>query len=352
MAGRKRKTSSFILSEVVARLRRVLPDEAYVAAGQRVVGDCLGVRDGERLLIVYEEELEELAAAIMMAADVAGATVDAVLVDADTPEATLMDRLQRRLSSCQVSVMLAAFTFPRSVRRMLTGMEGDRRHAHLLGITDPVVRQSLRVDYRDVDALGRRLVAAIPPGATLQVESPGGTRLTARTGRSLRWYNQGGLQHEPGWTNLPAGEVVTCPVAVDGVFVPDGGLWLTDGTLLDRASTRRLELRFEGGYLVRADGPSDVKTVLLEHLDEGREGRRVGQLSFGTNVGVIAPIGVASQDVKLPGFHLILGYSAPELTGASWNGDRLVQMLQRQATVAVDGRTLLSKGRYAPEISG
>ena len=350
MTERKRRTSSFLLSEVIARLRRVEPDEAYLAAAQRVVSDCLGVRAGERLLIVYEEGLESLAGALMMVGDELEARVDAVLVDASTPEETLLERLVRRLDECDVSVMLAAFSFPRSVRQRMASMDGRRRHAHLLGLTDAVIRQSLRVDYREVDALGRHLVDALATASTLRIESAAGTDLVARVGRSTRWYNQGGIQREPGWTNLPAGEVVTCPADVEGVFVPDGGVWLTDGTALDRAAARRLALHFEGGYLVRSEGPAEARTQLLQHLDEGTDGRRVGQLSFGTNVGVLAPIGVACQDVKLPSFHLILGYSAPELTGASWNGDLLVQLLQRSATVSVDGREVLTKGRYSQEM--
>ncbi|HJL19301.1 MAG TPA: hypothetical protein RMH99_26790 [Sandaracinaceae bacterium LLY-WYZ-13_1] len=352
MSGRRRKTSSFIFSEVMAGLRRLEPEEAMVLAAQRVLGDCLSVREGERVLVVFERDLEELAAALLMVSDELGARVDAIQVDASTPESSLVDRLRRRLEAVDVSVLLAGFAFPRAVRRTLTENVDRRRHAHMLGLTDAVIRQSLRVDYVDVDRLGRRLRSAMPLRATIAIESPAGSDVRVRTDPRCAWVNQGGLQHGPGWTNLPAGELATCPASVDGVFVPDGGVWLTDGTALDRVAVRRLALHFEGGVLTRAEGPADVKAALFEHLDAGREGRRVGQISFGTNVGVIAPIGVLTQDVKLPGVHLILGYSAPELTGAAWNGDLLVHLLQRSATARVGDREVLGRGRYAADLAG
>lgn len=167
-----------------------------------------------------------------------------------------------------------------------------------------------------------------------------------QTDPANRWHNEHGMLDGPGWTNLPAGEVITSPASVDGVFVPDGGAWLTDGSGLDRSTTHRLRLRFSSGRLVDADGPGDTVQALLSHLDSGRDARRVGQVSFGTNTGVVAPIGLSCQDVKLRGCHLILGYSAPELTHASWNGDRLVQLLQRRASVWIDGVQVLASGRY------
>ncbi|MEQ9080462.1 MAG: hypothetical protein RLP09_41740 [Sandaracinaceae bacterium] len=349
---RKRRTSSFIMPEVISRLRRMQPDEAYVQAAQRVVLDCLAVKLGERLLIVYQQRapFEELAAALMMAADEVGAEIDAVTVTSDETSPRLMAKLKERCDKAAASAMLAGYEFSRDIRRVVATPEGERRHVHMLGLTDAVVRQSLRIDYRDVHALGERLRARLQPTSEIRVESAAGTSLTVKGDPSARWINAGGLQHGPGWTNLPAGELVTTPSAVDGVFVPDGGLRLSDGAMLDRAVLRRMQLTFMGGRLTQIEGPEAQVQQLEAHLDSGAEGRRVGQIIFGTNVGVIAPIGVACQDGKLPGLHLVLSYTAPEVTGARWCGELLVQLLGRQSTVRIDGVTVMDKGRYVADL--
>ena len=303
------------------------------------------MREGEQVLVVYEVGFEDFAAALTMASDELRAEVDAVAIGTPVP-ARVIEKVEERLVRCDVSVLIASVTFPREVRTPLVQNTARRRHAHMLGVTDALIRQSLRADYKIVNRLGEDLVRFLEGKAEIRVKSERGTDLTARPDPACRWYNQGGLQHTPGWTNLPAGEVVTSPLTVQGRFVPDGGIWLTDGTLIDRVDARRLILGFEDGYLVSVQGPDGPRDLLQEHVDSRREGRRVGQLSFGTNVGVLTPIGNPAQDAKLPGFHLVLGYSAPDVTGASWNGDAMVTLLERQESVWVDESEVIQKGKY------
>lgn len=333
------------MAQVIGRLREIVPEEAYVAAGRAVIRDCLAVRQGERVLIIYEVGFEDLGAALTMAVDEVEGEVDAIAIGDPVPP-MVVERVQERLESCEASVLVASFTFPREVRTPIVENTTRRRHVHMLGIDDSVIRQSLRADYVAVNRLGEDLIRILDGGREIRIESVQGTDLRARRDPKCRWHNQGGLQHTPGWTNLPAGEVVTCPSTVDGRFVPDGGLWLTDGTLIDRSVARRLTLTFEAGVLVGVEGPESPRAVLEAHVDSRREGRRVGQLSFGTNIGVLAPIGNPAQDAKLPGFHLVLGYSAPDVTGASWNGEAMVTALQRQESVWVDKREVIRRGRY------
>lgn len=350
MAERKRRTSSFLMAQVLGQLRRILPDEPEIAAGRAVLHDCLAAREGERVLVVYEDGHDDFAAALVMAADEVRADVDAVKVGVPIVP-NLVEKLRQRLDACEVSVLVSSVSFPREVRVVLTNHHLERRrHAHMLGVSEQVIRQSLRSDYRAVHALGVDLVRLLESTYEIKVESPGGTDLRARRDPGCRWFNQGGLQHGPGWTNLPAGEVATTPITVDGTFVCDGGIWLTDGAVIDRADARRIALRFEQGILVDVDAPEPIRAQILADVDSHEEGRRVGQVSFGTNVGVLAPIGQHAQDVKLPGVHLVLGYSAPDATGARWNGTGMVTLLQRQESVWLDARQIIARGRYVSSL--
>ncbi len=312
-------------------------------AARRAIAQCLGVASGETLTIVFERALDALAQAMASAARDLGAEVETIEVSGARGD---LEHVERAIARCHASAFIATYGADIAVRRAMVQVRGRRRHAHMIGLTEEVIRQSLAADHVEIAELGEKLIQRTRPSSTIRVTSPAGTSLVVRTDPARRWHNEHGILHGPGWTNLPAGEVITSPAAVDGVFVPDGGVWMTDGSGLDRAAAQRLRLSFSEGRLVDAEGADEAVRALFEHLDSGTHGRRVGQVSFGTNTGVVAPIGVSCQDVKLRGFHLILGYSAPELTGATWNGDRLVQLLQRRASVSIDGLEVLANGRY------
>lgn len=331
-----------------AQLRHVEIATHLREAARRVLDDCLRVVPSNRVLLVAEPEFEGLAAAILEDAEARDIPLDIMLVTGEEGQSDqLIGRLKVRIERYDRSILICTRALPRKFRSVLTEIgDSERRHAHLLGINDAVFRQGLRADFQEVEAIGEALLKKLDGDVTIEVTGRGGTKLTARPDTSCLWHNQSGILRAPGWTNLPAGELATVPAAVDGVFVPDGGLWLTDGTQIDRAIGSRLTIHLADGHVERVEGPADVVAQLEAHMDGGEYGRRVAQISFGTNVGVLATIGLVAQDAKLPGFHLTLGFTAPQCTNASWCGDLLVNMLQRKASATIDGEPVLKDGRY------
>ena len=229
-------------------------------------------------------------------------------------------------------------------RRHICTLPGRRRHAHMVGVTPEMMRQAMRADWTEVHQLGERLARQLRGTRTLHVQSGPREHLTVRPDGRCRWHNGSGQLREPGFTNLPGGEVVTCPGDVEGSFRADGGVWIGD-RVLGRGSA--LTLRFAAGELVEVNGP---EADALWEATEGPNGRRVGQLSFGTNTSVLTPIGAMLQDLKMPGLHLVLGYSCPEQTGASWSSEVMVPVLCRRPDVSADGQPILVRGRYAQQL--
>ena len=121
-------------------------------------------------------------------------------------------------------------------------------------------------------------------------------------------------------------------------------MWLPDGTKIP--PDVRTKLVLERGEVTKIEGPSEICERLGAILDGTASARRVGQVGFGTNTGVVAPIGALLQDLKVPGFHLTLGHTCPEITGAKWDSDVEVPLLTRRATVTIDGEPLLVAGRF------
>ncbi len=349
---RRRRESITISYEARELLAAHEVDPSFELGARNAVETCLGLEPGQKLILVCEPGLEEIGAALLRAAEQIDAQVTVFLVDRERVKSdAFVTRLSTRLAEAQASVLVASVGgLPPSFRRRVIGAGGaERRHGHMVGITGAMMQQAMRADYEEVDALGRRLVGRMKTRSVIRLETTSGTALTIRLDPEHRWHNASGLLREPGWTNLPGGEVFTTPASVDGVLVPDGGAWLPDGHEIARAG--RLRLRFEGGELTAIEGRDpEERRALAEAVEAAPNGRRVGQIGFGTNTGVLASIGSLLQDLKMPGFHVTLGDPCGDLTGACWTSTVEVPLLVRRPDVLVDDVPIMVRGRYANEL--
>jgi leucyl aminopeptidase (aminopeptidase T) len=253
-------------------------------------------------------------------------------------------RLSARLDDVDASVLVATVGgLPAEFRRRLLQTGPRRRHAHMVGITDAMMQQSMRADYDEVHAIGERLRARFTPECSLKVETTAGTNLVVRTHPQHKWHNASGLLRGPGWANLPGGEVFTTPLTVDGLLVPDGGAFLPGGEDLSRGG--RLRLRFARGILIQVEGPG--ADAFEDALRDTTNAMRVGQVGFGTNTSLLTSVGSLLQDLKMPGLHLSLGYTCGELTGATWTSAMEIPLLMRRPDVVLDETPLMVRGRYA-----
>jgi leucyl aminopeptidase (aminopeptidase T) len=221
------------------------------------------------------------------------------------------------------------------------------RYAHMVGVTPQIMRQGMRADYRLVDELSQRLCERMPHASHLRVETAGGTSLTATFDPALTWVKTSGLINRRYWSNLPAGEVFTTPLSVDGVFVCDGTAGDYFGPKYGDLRASPLTLEIAGGRLQSAH--SDRKDLEQEfwqycHTDEYSD--RVGELAFGTNVALEDMIGVLLQDEKIPGVHLAFGDPYGSQTGAPWKSRTHIDVLTRGCDVWIDDEAVIANGRY------
>ena len=80
------------------------------------------------------------------------------------------------------------------------------------------------------------------------------------------------------------------------------------------------------------------------HTDENSD--RVGELAFGTNLGLSRMIGILLQDEKFPGVHIAFGDPYGSQTHANWKSRTHVDVLTRNCDVWIDQDQIISKGRY------
>jgi len=324
------------------------PDPTFAAGAKNAIVTCLGVQRDERIAIVtHRGDVSAIAAALTTAARNAGAKVTAfVLGPAEAADPRFVAALMAHVRTCDVSLLVSSLEgLPVELRRRIVDVgTTKRRHGHMIGISPAMMTQSMCADYAEVERVSLWVATRLVPGATVHASTPSGTELEARLDPMASIGVASGVLNDPGWTNLPGGEVFALPLRVDGVLVPDLSIWLPDGSKLPPSA--RTKLTFVRGEVTKIDGPAEVCTRLEEILDGTASARRAGQVGFGTNTGVVAPIGALLQDLKLPGFHLTLGHTCPEVTGARWDSDIEIPLLTRRATVTIDGEQVLVAGRF------
>jgi leucyl aminopeptidase (aminopeptidase T) len=221
------------------------------------------------------------------------------------------------------------------------------RYAHMVGVTPRIMREGMRADYRQVDRLSQQLCERMESSQSLTVQTPAGTKFTATFDPNHAWVKTSGLINPRYWSNLPAGEVFTTPASVDGTFVCDGtagDYFNAKYGILDRTP---LVLEIRAGRLVsascdRADLQRDFWTYC--HTDENSD--RVGELAFGTNLGLREMIGILLQDEKVPGVHLAFGDPYGSQTHANWSSRTHVDVLTRQCDVWIDDEQVIARGVY------
>ena len=316
------------------------------------VDTCLAVRGGERVALVADEASGGVAASLEQA-----------LVDADAdPQCLLIESVAQRPMTTAPREVLSAFEAADVGILCVQPQEGELparmaivsaierrriRYAHMIGVTPRIMREGMRADYVKVDRLSRQLCERMQHAATLTVRTAAGTNFKASFDPSLAWVKTSGLINPRYWSNLPAGEVFTTPVSVDGTFVCDG----TAGDYfnakygsLDRAP---LVLEIRRGRLVSARcDRGDLERDFWNYCHSDENSDRVGELAFGTNLGLREMIGILLQDEKVPGVHLAFGDPYGSQTNADWKSCTHVDVLTRGCDVWIDDEQVIAAGQY------
>jgi len=221
------------------------------------------------------------------------------------------------------------------------------RYAHMVGVTPEIMQQGMRADYRMVDRLSDKLRDRMLRAETLTVKTEAGTKFAAHFDRGLDWVKTSGLISPRYWSNLPAGEVFTTPATVDGTFVCDATAGDHFNGKYGDLQRTPLTLEIKGARLRNvACDRKDLEQEFWDYCHTDENSDRVGELAFGTNLGLSEMIGILLQDEKFPGVHIAFGDPYGSQTHANWKSRTHVDVLTRNCDVWIDQDQIISKGRY------
>ncbi len=308
---------------------------------RNAVETCLGVKPGEHVALIADEASRAVAASIAAALEDRHACYTGFLLEdfGPRPMRAAPDEVLKALGTADVGVMCMTPQPGELGARMAIVRVVERRqirYAHMVGVTPEIMQQGMRADYRMIDRLSDKLRERMLRAETLSVKTRAGTSITAHFDRGLDWVKTSGLISPRYWSNLPAGEVFTTPATVDGTFV-------CDATAGDHFNV----LEIKGARLVAADcARKDLRQEFWEYCHTDENSDRVGELAFGTNLGLSEMIGILLQDEKFPGVHIAFGDPYGSQTHANWKSQTHVDVLTRNCDVWIDDDQIISKGHY------
>jgi aminopeptidase len=327
------------------------PSELMPGA-KNAIETCLAVRPGENVVLIADAISKPVAASLQAALEERKAPTRTFLLEdfGPRPVREAPPEVLDALETADVGILCMTPQPGELGARMAIVKIVERRqirYAHMVGVTPEIMQQGMRADYLKVDKLSDKLRERMLRAETLTVKTEAGTNIAAHFDRGLDWVKTSGLISPRYWSNLPAGEVFTTPATVDGTFVCDATAGdHFNGKYGDLQDTP-LVLTIKGARLVKAEcARKDLEKEFWEYCHTDENSDRVGELAFGTNLGLSHMIGILLQDEKFPGVHLAFGDPYGSQTHADWKSKTHVDVLTRNCDVWIDDDQVINKGRY------
>ena len=313
---------------------------------------CLAVQAGEHVALIADAESSAVAASLAAALQNVQATTTELLLEdfGPRPLRGAPGPVLEALEKADVGILAMNPQPGELTARMAIVHVVERRrirYAHMVGVTPQIMRQGMRTDYKLVDQLSDKLRERMLRAKTLTVTTEAGTAFAAHFDEKLDWVKTSGLISPRYWSNLPAGEVFTTPATVDGTFICDATAGdYFNGKYGDLQSTP-MKLTIEGGRLIQVEcARKDLQKEFWEYCHTDENSDRVGELAFGTNLGLSEMIGILLQDEKFPGVHIAFGDPYGSQTHADWKSKTHVDVLTRNCDVWIDSDQIIAKGQY------
>lgn len=324
-----------------------------LASGARnAIEVCLNVQPGERVALIADQASREVAASLEHALMECRADPRPLLIESvsSRPIRTAPPQILELLEQVDAGILCVQPQEGELGARMAIVAVVERRrirYAHMVGVTPQIMQQGMRADYRQVDRLSEQLCERMPHARLLTVRTPGGTNLTATFDPALAWVKTSGLINPRYWSNLPAGEVFTTPASVDGTFVCDGTAGDYFNAKYGSLEGTPLVLEIRAGRLVNATcDRQELQQDFWDYCHTDANSDRVGELAFGTNLGLREMIGILLQDEKVPGVHIAFGDPYGSQTHADWKSKTHVDVLTRGCDVWIDDEQVIAQGQY------
>ena len=315
-----------------------LSPELY-SASLIAVRDCMGVKPGEKVLIVTDEPLRTIGYALWKAAKDFGNEVLLVEILPRTSNGA-----EPPVEVAELMKMVDVVLCPTS--KSLTHTDSRRsasasgvRIGTLPGVTEEIMIRCMNADYNKIAARTFALCKLLEKASTVRVTAPAGTDIIMPIqGRTA--HASSGLFREKGeWGNLPTGEAYLAPIEgqSEGIAVVDGSM-----AMVGMVKTP-IRIQVKRGYAEDISGGEEAQRLIALLEPHGKDARTVAEFGIGTNDKAILS-GVLLEDEKVMGtIHIAFGDN--KSMGGSVRVASHLDGLITRPTVWLDDTMIMNNGK-------
>ncbi len=305
-------------------------------AMRSVLHDCLAIKPGEDVLVVTDPPLLALGQALRDAAHQAGAEAVLTLMDERQDDGTEPPAMvAAALEACDVFIAPTSRSLSHTTARK-RACERGARGATMPGVTEEMLARVMAVDFSTVASRSEAVATILDQAGEAVVSCPRGSefRLDLRGRAGLP---DDGRITEPGvFGNLPYGEAFISPLNGEGMIVASS---LAPLGLSDEPA----RLTVKDGHVVAAEGGLGPE-YLARLKAHGELGTNLAELGVGTNDRAQLTGNVLEDEKILGTVHVAFGASAG--IGGTVSVPIHLDVVVLDATLVVDGQTVLEAGRY------
>ncbi len=272
-------------------------DKSLVRGARAAVGDVLGLRKGERMLVITNPnpDSRQISEALYDAA----LEVNAAPVLLFQREKGQFDYLEHEgvkaiESNPDVVISVSKDRLGKDQYGMKHGYRGKRRYNHIFdylhdekkmrtfwspGVTIDMFARTVPIDYTQVRTDSARMVRTMALADCIRVTAPGGTDVTIGVKGRVARKDDGDFRKPGRGGNLPSGEVYVSPELgrMSGTIAWDGSIVTNEGEIIIK---KPILADIDKGYITRIWGGSDakeledaVRTGESKALEAGRKGQ-------------------------------------------------------------------------------
>ena len=325
-----------------------------IIGARNAIEAYLNVKENEKVLIITDKETLDIGKAFEDAAKKKTNNVNLlILEDYGKRPLKLPLELKKKILDSDVILFAAKKKFNKiselsTLRKpiRLLCYHNNKRYAIMPGITKEIMEQGMSVNPKEIQEFSNKIYKIVKNCKKIKVKTALGTNIITKFNPKLKWVNSDGNITKPAQENLPGAEVYTCPYSVNGKFIVDGviGDYFTEKYgFLDKTPII-IEIKDSRAVDIKCSNKK-LEKEFTNYLKK-KDGNRVGEFAFGTNIGLKKMIGNLLQDEKFPGCHIAFGNPYPEKTNADWKSDIHIDCIIKNPTIFIDNKKIMEKGKY------
>jgi leucyl aminopeptidase (aminopeptidase T) len=301
-----------------------------------ILDECLGVGEGESLLVVANPSTLGLGERLRMEGARLGTEAMLLLmadrgVDGEEPPAAVA----AAMASADVVLCTTVKSLSHTEARR-HACDAGARIATLPGVTEDTLSRTMAADMAEIRRRGAAVAEILTAGSDARITSAAGTDLRLTLADREGLIDDGDLRAKGAFGNLPCGEGFIPPIETEGE-----GTLIVDGTIAGIPTDGPVELRVEGGKLVEASAGAG-ETLLATLRAAGEQGTGVAELGIGTNEKAQLTGNLIEDEKILGTCHVAFGASAG--MGGDVQVPVHIDCVVMRPTVEIDGESLLRDG--------